>query len=793
MKTLKNWRLEQNDDTTVYLRVDDRHMVCINILEDAMFRVRMLKDGAWRLDRSWTINPDGQTLPKGRSRDSVTGFSCPRYQLAWMDERLQIATDALRLTISQPLHFTWEVNVEGSWQYLAEDRPTGAYMLGVRTHAHSHFLRRLPNERVYGLGEKAGELERSNRRFEMRSLDALGYDAEHTDPLYKHLPFTITQTESAGSFSIFYDTLNTCVLDIGRELDNYHAPYRSFTANDGDLDYYFRWCPRILDLVKNQLVLTGGLAFPPRWSLGYSGSTMAYTDASDAQDQLIGFLRKLDQKDIPCDSFHLSSGYTSIENKRYVFTWNNEKVPDPEKLTSDFNDSGVRLIANIKPCLLRNHPRYQEVAEKNLFIRDSESDSPELSIFWDDEGSHLDFTNPDTLAWWQENVTRSLLDRGITSTWNDNNEFEVWDHGARCAGFGEEVEVGLIRPLHSLLMVHASWEAQSQHKPQSRPYLVTRSGCAGLQRFAQTWTGDNRTNWESLRWNIRMGLGMSLSGLYNIGHDVGGFAGPQPGPELLLRWVQNGIFHPRFTIHSWNEDGSVTEPWTHPSVVENIRTAIQFRYRLLPYLYTCLWQAVNDQEPMLRPTFLDHETDAQTYWDTDDFLLGRDLLVASVVEEGLTSRQVYLPDNDAGWWDYWTGQLHAPKSWIEKPVSLGDMPLFVKAGSIVPLADGAKKATPEAEQGRTLAIFPKPGSFSSTSVIFDDDGESKDGAQCLTTLMLTGDDDSLELTINHAGEMFFPFSKLRISLPAGEGRPLKYSGQLIERDGFITVRGESCL
>lgn len=787
MKTLKNWVLNHSDNTAVQLKVDERHLIEINILEADCFRVRLLKDGNWRLDRSWTINPDGKTLPEGRSRDSVEGFGCPNYKQGWLDDQLQIETDQLRLVVSQPLQFTWYANVEGRWQYITEERPTGAYMLGVKTHAHAHFLRRFPNERVYGLGEKAGVLERTGRRFEMRSLDAMGYDAEHTDPLYKHLPFTITQTEAAGSFSIFYDTLTTCVLNVGQELDNYHAPYRSFTADDGDLDYYFRWSPRVLDLVKRQLELTGGMAFPPRWSLGYSGSTMAYTDAPDAQDQLTGFLNKLNHEDIPCDSFHLSSGYTSIEDKRYVFTWNREKVPEPTALTGAFNDAGVRLIANIKPCLLKNHPRYDEVAGKQLFIQDSESDNPELSSFWDDEGSHLDFTNPATRDWWKENVTEQLLNLGVTSTWNDNNEFEVWDHGARCHGFGKEIDVGLIRPLQSLLMVQASWEAQTQHKPHSRPYVVTRSGCAGLQQYAQTWTGDNRTSWESLRWNIRMGLGLSLSGIYNIGHDVGGFAGPQPEPELLLRWVQNGIFHPRFTIHSWNEDGSVTEPWTHPEVVAGVRTAIQFRYRLLPYLYTCLWQAVHDSEPMLRPTFLDHEEDSQTYADTDDFLLGRDLLVASVVEQAADSRQVYLPDNHAGWWDFWTGEWHAPGTWTEKTVSLDDMPLYVRAGAIMPLADGAKNATPEAQIGRTLALFPKPGAFSCTSKIYDDDGESAAGPHCLTSLLLSGDDESLELTISHAGDMPFPFSRLRILLPTGEDRPLRYNGRLIEQDGFITL------
>ena len=160
----------------------------------------------------------------------------------------------------------------------------------------------------------------------MRNLDAMGYDAERTDPLYKHVPFTLTRTQTAGCWSIFYDNLASCWFDFGNELDNYHAPYRAYRAEDGDLDFYMTWAPELLDLVKQQERLTGGTAFPPRWSLGYSGSTMSYTDAPDAQAQLEGFLTKIAEYRIPCDSFQMSSGYTSIGPKRYVFNWNDEKL-----------------------------------------------------------------------------------------------------------------------------------------------------------------------------------------------------------------------------------------------------------------------------------------------------------------------------------------------------------------------------------------------------------------------------------------------------------------------------------
>ena len=241
-------------------------------------------------------------------------------------------------------------------------------------------------------------------------------------------------------------------------------------------------------------------------------------------------------------------------------------------------------------------------------------------------------------------------------------------------------------------MTRASIEAQRDHDPATRPYLISRSGCPGIQRYAQTWSGDNRTNWTTLKYNIPMGLGMSLSGLYNVGHDVGGFAGDRPDPELFVRWVQNGIFHPRFTIHSWNDDATVNEPWMYPAVTRHIRNAIRLRYTLLPYLYTLLYKSVTEDEPMLRPTFLDHEHDARCFEPTDDFFLGRDLLVASVVEEGATERRIYLPDNGAGFYDFWSGTHYAGGQEITVPVTLESIPLFVRAGTVLPLAPKVKRS-----------------------------------------------------------------------------------------------------
>lgn len=391
------------------------------------------------------------------------------------------------------------------------------------------------------------------------------------------------------------------------------------------------------------------------------------------------------------------------------------------------------------------------------------------------------------MIWWQGNVTKQLLEYGIECTWNDNNEYEVWDHHAKCYGFDQPIDSGLIRPLQPMLMTRASCEAQIAFAPEKRPYLITRSGAPGIQRYAQTWTGDNRTSWESLRWNIRMGLGLSLSGFFNIGHDVGGFSGPRPDPELFLRWVQSGILHPRFTIHSWNDDGSVNEPWMYGEILDDLRAAIRLRYRLLPYLYTLLWQAVTQDEPMLRPTFLDHPQDDACFADTDDFMLGRDILVASVVEAEAQSRAVYLPQNKTGGWDFWSGTWHAGGQQIEIPVGLASIPLFVRGGCVIPLETGANRADVGAAKGLKLAVFPVPGSGSSESVMFEDDGESQNGTQCITNLALTQTTETMTLDITHSGQRTPHYTKARILLPQSETRPLIVTGKTVPHGGEIQV------
>ncbi|MDR3508238.1 MAG: glycoside hydrolase family 31 protein, partial [Caulobacteraceae bacterium] len=560
------FRLTDRGPGRLTLSSDQGDLVHIFVLEADIVRVMALPGGRLDQPRTWAIAPGLDDTPiEGRDRFDLSGFSLPPFALTEDEGVLSLDTGLVRLTVTLEGFFcAWAIQVEGTWLPAASDRPTQAYNWGYWDQKVYHYLRRAPGERYYGLGERSGAMDRAGRRFRLSNIDAMGYDARTSDPLYKHFPLYITALPDKGlAFGLFYDTLSDCDFDFGQELDNYHGPYRHMAADHGDLDYYFIAGPRVDQVVRRLTWLTGRPAFPPRWSLGYSGSTMAYTDAPDAQGKMAGFLERCAEHDILCDSFHLSSGYTSIGARRHVFHWNRDKFPDPAGFARGYADKGVRLCANIKPCLLADNPRFDEARERGLLIAEADG-APAWTQFWDGPGAYLDFTNPAALDWWKAQVTASLLNVGVTSTWNDNNEFEIRSPKAMAHGFGAPRPAREIKPLQTLMMMRASRDAQVAHAPDKRPYLVSRSGGVGMHRYVQTWSGDNVTAWETLKYNIRMGLGLALSGVSNIGHDVGGFSGPAPDAELFVRWVQFGIFMPRFSIHSWNDDGTVNEPWMHP-------------------------------------------------------------------------------------------------------------------------------------------------------------------------------------------------------------------------------------
>jgi alpha-glucosidase len=579
-----------------------------------------------------------------------------------------------------------------------EDRSTSAYLQEHRTGLVRHCVVRNPQDHYFGLGDKTGPLNLHGRRLRCLGQDALGYDPQNGDPLYKHWPFLMSRTVDGLWVGVYYDTLATCTFDLGCEHDNYHGFFRTVDIDDGDLDYYVMVGCTPAEVVRQYVSLIGGTHLPPRWSLGFAQTAMGLADAPDAQDQLDSFIDECAHQRIPISSFHYGSGYSSRGKQRYVFTWNRNKFPDPQAINRKFQQHGMRLVANIKPCLLDDHPAYQALNQNHAFIEDQATGHAVVEPFWDGQGSHLDFTRPQAVAWWQDQLKQQVLEQGIDAGWNDNNEYARQNEDAYSDAWGVAVPMHRSRPLHALLMTRATFEAQQAHAGAAGEptFTVTRAGPPGLQRYAQTWSGDNTTSWATLKWNVRTGLQMSLSGMFNIGHDVGGFYGPLPEPELFLRWVQACCLNPRMVMNSWKEGGISNLPWMHPEVTDAVRDAIALRYRLMPYLWACFEQATQQHVPIIRPTFFNFPDDLQCLADADEFMLGESLLVSPVLNQGQRIKKIYLPQLSDGqhWLDFETRQVYSAGQWHEVQAPMTRLPIFVVQGAQIPVAQPAAGAVP---------------------------------------------------------------------------------------------------
>lgn len=727
MKALTQGRYLGRDGEAALFDLGEGGTIAVRILEGDIGRVTLKPRDGYRLDRGWSIAPGGLEPPyEGRPRDDLSGFSCPQARVSEAGGTVTLSAACLSAEVTlMPFGIAWRR--AGEAEPFLRDRPTQAYLVSPRTGAVAHFMARDHAERHYGLGDKAGPLDRTGRRFSIDAVDPCGFDAELSDPLYKMLPFVIVDGPR-GAHGVFYDNLAVGSVDLGCTLDNYHGLFRSWKGDDGDLDYYVMAGPSVPGVVRRFSWLTGGQAFAPRWSFGFACTSMAIADAPDADARISDFIAKCSEHAIPCDSFHFGSGYTQIGHRRYAFNWNYDKFPDPSATMRRLKDAGMQPVTNLKPCLLDDHPRLKETLHGGLLVKDGHTGEPAVAQFWDGLGFHIDFTNPDGRAWWRDGIETALLDHGVTTVWNDNNEYEIWDEDALAHGDGRPYRQTLARPAQALLMTKLSSEVQAARAPGQRQYAITRGGCAGIARYGQTWSGDNETAWKTLRYNLTQGLNMSLSSLFSIGHDVGGFHGPTPGPELFCRFNEFCALWPRMVMNSWNDDGVVNLPWMHPEVIPQVRAAIGLRYRLMPYLYTQMWRASRDHEPAVRPLLYDFADDPAVRDVEDAFMLGPDILVAPVLEEGATERSVRLPAHPGGWYDWHDGRHVAGGGVATVEAPLGRLPVFVRAGAIIPAGD------PTRLSGVTELLAFGAGQ-EARGELYEDDGETtlwRDGGGSVT-------------------------------------------------------------
>lgn len=606
-------------------------------------------------------------------------------------------------------------------------------------HRRIHTSEISPEDCFYGFGEKSGSFNKAQKFMSMSPKDAMGYNPRETDSLYKHIPFYIKLNRGTRkAVGYFYHNTCECDFDMGREKSNYWKPHSRYRTDGGDIDLFLIAGPSVRQVVERYTDLTGKSAMLPRYALGYLGSSMYYPELdNDCDDAILDFIDTTREEKIPVDGFQLSSGYCTVETdkgiKRCVFTWNKKRFKDPREFFAQMEKRGVTVSPNVKPGILLIHPKLDEMKAKGMFIKASVSDEPGIGTWWGGKGVFADFTNPCTRTYWKEMLKENVLEYGTSSVWNDNCEYDsLVDKDCRCDFEGKGGTIGQLKSVMSNIMCHITDEAIHETFTNTRPYIVCRSGHCGIQRYAQTWAGDNLTCWDSLKYNIATILGMSLSGVANQGCDIGGFYGPSPEAELMVRWIQNGIFQPRFSIHSTNTDNTVTEPWMYGDCTDYIREAIGLRYQLSPYLYSLMERAHETGLPIMEPMCSAFQEDVKCYEEGVDFMLGDSLLVANVVEKGAVSRKVYLPEGET-FYDFYTRAAYEGGRTVELPVDLGSIPLFVRSGAIIPMAEDRldNLKTQQAEHIRILCAADRDGRFE----LYEDDGISMDYEKggCLKT------------------------------------------------------------
>lgn len=741
--------------------LDGGYRLRVRAMSGDLVRIVVAPASGLPIDRTWMVAPEGDVPWEGRMRDDLAGFAPPLVDVKTADSETILTAGNFRVTLTTaPFRMSVAQKVGDMWQPWIEDRRTGGFALAERGTRLRHYQQRPETDRHFGLGDKTGPLDRTGRRFRLLQLDALGYDAENGDPQYKHVPFMIVQSGAVAG-GLFYDSLAPMTFDVGQERSNYHGIYRYVEAEEPALDLWLIAGPDVASVTKRFTRLTGRPALPPKWSFGFAFTTMHHADDANAQAVMTAFAARCRTEQIAISAIHFGSGYSSRGRRRYVFTWNTDKYPDPKALFAKLSGMGFPTVANLKPVLIDDHPDYAAVAAAGGFIKD-EHGKPVLEQFWDGLGSYLDFTNPETIRWWQERLKAQVLDVGFTAGWNDNNEHEIGRDGATATGFGKSLDAIATRPLHALLMTRATFEATRDRTPDVRPFTITRAGPAGLQRYGETWTGDNATSWHTLKWNLRNGLSLALSGQSNVGHDIGGFTGPRPGPELLCRFVEMMALHPRAVMNSWKPHvafgaEAATVPWLYSEVLPQIRAALNLRTTFLPLMYSLAQQSHRDGTPIIRPLFYDFPDDPRAYEDQDAMMLGPDVLFSPVVENGVRTKSQYLPKGPTHWINYHTGEWSPAGQLVSVKAGLGQPPIFIRAGAALVLASATPHVKPHEAPARQLylAIAGAPGSSGSgAGRHIEDDGVSwseKTGAFLDLDIGLIWSGDTAKVTLTRRG------------------------------------------
>jgi alpha-glucosidase len=634
--------------------------VRVTAFRDGIFRVRVAPSGTFPKDSSWAVietpEPPAMKIEENQKEVRITAGS-----LAAIVQKSPLLIDFA--DAAGTVLLADELSLPMAW-----DGP------------QVHIWKKMPmEENYYGLGDKAGPMNRRNRSFTNWNTDAFGWQ-ESTDPLYKTIPFFIGMRKGLA-YGLFFDNTYRSSFDFGKESEN----YLSFGAEGGEINYYFIAGPDPKKIVEQYTALTGRPPLPPLWSLGYQQCRYSYYPEARVRE----IARLLREKRIPADTIYLDIDY---QEGNAPFTINRQYFPNFEKMVADLREQGFHLILITDLHIKRNpghgYAPYDSGMKEDVFVKNHDG-SVYVGPVWPGESVFPDFTLTRVRDWWGA-LYKDFVGMGVAGFWNDMNEPSVFRQPEKTMPLdvvhrlddGTTMDHRAAHNMYGMENARATYDGIRKLQPDERPFVLTRAAYSGAQRYAATWTGDNSATWNHLAMSTPMLLSMGLSGYAFVGDDIGGFAGSPPA-NLLTRWYELGAFNPIDRDHA--EKNSLDhEPWVNGPEQEAIRRKyIELRYKLLPYIYTLTEETTRTGIPLMRPIFLEYPQSPEFFNDDHDFLFGPDLFVSPVVTEKLDAQGVALPPGE--WYDYWTSEKRTGKDKIDLHPRLDEVPLYVRAGAIVPM------------------------------------------------------------------------------------------------------------
>ncbi len=588
------------------------------------------------------------------------------------------------------------------------------------------------NTDLYGTGEVKGNLIRNGTNITLWNTDNVCYGKYHGRRLYQSHPWVMGVREDGSAFGIIADNTWKQEIILGEDIQFSSAgpPFRIIVIE--------RENP--MQVLHELAGLTGKMPLPPLWSLGFQQSRWSYYP--DKRVREIADTFRL--KNIPCDVIWIDIHYMDAYK---VFTFSPEHFPKPAALNQYLHSKNFKTVWMIDPGVKaeKGYSVYDSGTEKDVWVKNSEEKNYTGKV-WPGDCVFPDFTMPKTRTWWA-GWYKNFMATGIDGVWNDMNEPSVFDSPdgtmpENNIHFGGD---GLPKGLHAryhnvygMLMIRASREGIQKANPDKRPFILTRSNFLGGHRYGATWTGDNAATWQHLKMSVPMSLNLGLSGQPFSGPDIGGFGG-NATPELFGHWIALGAFYPFARAHSMRGTDN-QEPWSFGKEIEDVsRTAMQRRYRLLPYLYTCFRKASLTGIPVMQPVFFADIHDRKLRSEQEAFMLGTDLLI--------------IPK--------WAEQAKIPKgNWHSISIAGEDSKndkyqpdVKIRPGSIVPLCKIIQHTNEYSIDTLTLLIS-LDNKNEATGNLYHDDGNGyayRNGGYCYAEFKAVKRNNEVEIKITKLG------------------------------------------